>query len=355
MNILIVKTSAIGDVTHTLPALHALRAHFPAARIDWLVEAEAADIVRGHPALDRVLVSERRQWIAAWRNGRRLAALQGFFRLVRELRAVSYDLLFDFQNLLKSSVFVALARARRKVGFGRGMEHAEMSHLFLNQRIPAVSMDMHAVERELYLLRAAGVPVPEVRFHLPITRAHHRRAADILAASGTANGTASGTAKPKGLLALNPMTTWPSKHWPLDRFAVLADRLVADGWKVVFTGGPADRRAIAGICSAMRQPAANIAGQTGLMELAAVYQRARLLVTTDTGPMHLAAAAGTPVVALFGPTAPWRTGPYGKGHRVVRLVLPCNPCYKRACPLGTHACMEQLTVEMVEEAVRELT
>ncbi len=346
MKILIVKTSAIGDVSHTLPALHALRAAFPSARIDWLVEREAADIVWQHPALDRVLVSERRQWIAAWRAGRRLEALQGVFRLASELRAVSYDLLFDFQNLLKSSVFVALARARRKVGFGRGMEHAEMSYLFLNERIPAVPMDMHAVERELYILRAVGVPVSEVRFDLPLTKAHHRRAADILAAHGLGGS--------KRLIALNPMTTWPTKHWPSERFVHLADRLAAAGWDLVFTGGPADRQAIAEICGAMRRPAANIAGQTSLMELAAAYRRVRALVTTDTGPMHLAAAVGTPVVAVFGPTAPWRTGPYGHGHRVVRLALPCSPCYKRACPQGTHACMEQLAVEMVEEVVREV-
>lgn len=343
LNILIVKTSAIGDVIHTLPALHCLRRHYPAARITWLVEEAAADAVVGHSALDRVLVSGRKGWIGEWRAGERLAAWRKARRFVHELRDTYYDLLIDFQGLFKSGIWVAMARARRKVGFGRGMEHAEMSYLFLNEQVPAVSMDMHAVDRELQLLRAIGIECPQVRFELPFTAADHEAAANLLETHGIAPD--------QRFIAINPMTTWPTKHWQSDKFATLADRLVESGKAVVFTGGPGDQEGVAAICAMMERKAANLAGQTTLKHLAAIYARARVVVSTDTGPMHVAAAIGTPVVAIFGPTAPWRTGPYGEGHRIIRLGLPCSPCLKKHCQYGTTACMADISVDEVARAV----
>jgi lipopolysaccharide heptosyltransferase I len=346
LKILIVKTSAIGDVIHTLPALHCLRRHYPDARITWLVEEAAADVVVGHPALDRVLVSGRKGWLREWRAGERRAAWRKAWRFLRELRDSRYDLLIDFQGLLKSGIWVGLARSTRKVGFGRGMEHAEMSYLFLNERVPAVSMEMHAVDRELHLLRAIGVDCPEVRFDLPLTAADHEAAAKLLEAHGVAAG--------HPFVAINPMTTWPTKHWQPGKFAAVADRLAEEGRTVVFTGGPGDRAAVAAIGTMMRQKAVNLAGATSLKTLAALYARAQVVVSTDTGPMHVAAATGTPVVALFGPTAPWRTGPHGGTHHILRLGLPCSPCFKKECQYGTTACMADISVADVVAAVRNI-
>ncbi|MEW6428795.1 MAG: glycosyltransferase family 9 protein [Thermodesulfobacteriota bacterium] len=344
MNILIVKTSAIGDVLHTLPALQALRRHYPAAHISWLVEEAAAGIVRDHPELDEVLVSPRKGWIELLRAGRLWRLAAEFLRFVHRLRARRYDLLIDFQGLLKSSVLIACCRAERKVGFGRGMAHAEGSWLFLNERIPPVDMDIHAVDRELHLLAAIGIETGGVAYRLPLTGKEEDRAAALLVGRGVAAG--------EDFVCINPMTTWETKHWSEEGFAAVADRLRDEGLAVVFTGGAGDRGAIDGILSRMRRPGAiNMAGMADLKELAAVYRRARLLVTTDTGPMHVAAAVGTPIVALFGPTAPWRTGPYGQGHRIVRRKLDCSPCFKRRCPLGTRACMEELGVETVLAAI----
>jgi len=344
MNILIVKTSAIGDVIHTLPALAALRRTFPDGRIDWLVEEAAADIVSGHPALNRLLIARRKSWIRMWKAGDRGRAVREVRRFVRALREVRYDLLIDFQGLLKSSIWVLFARAERKVGFGRGMEHAEMSYLFLNERIPAVSMDLHAVERERRLLRALGVEPGEVDFQVPFSREDLERARGLVKDAGGDGG----------LVAINPMTTWPTKHWLPERFARLGDRLVESGRTVVFTGGVADRKGVGEIQLLMRRPAKNLAGMTSLKELAALFSLAQAVVTTDTGPMHLAAAVGTPVVALFGPTAPWRTGPWGANHRVIRLGLPCSPCFKKQCPHGRPDCMEEIDVDEVLAAVGEV-
>jgi len=341
VNILIVKTSAIGDVIHTLPALNALRRKYPEARIDWLVEEAAADLVIGHKALDTVLVSRRKAWVRDLKQGRVLAAYRGFADFVKKLRGTEYDLLLDFQGLLKSGIFVGLARAKRKVGFGKGMEHAECSYLFLNEPIPPVNMDQHAAIRELLLLKAIGIESEEIVFDLPVTDEQRGKIEYLLAAEGI------DPAKP--LVAINPMTTWETKHWRNERFARVADQLLDKGMAVVFSGGPQDVQGIEEIRSAMTGKAASLAGRTTLKELAALYERAAVLVTTDTGPMHLAAAAGTPVVALFGPTAPWRTGPFGEGHKILRAEISCSPCLKRHCDRD-HACMGQITVDQVVQA-----
>lgn len=345
MKILIVKTSAIGDVIHTLPALTCLRQKYPEARIDWLVEEAASEAVIGHQAVNKVLVSRRQEWIRLYKQGRRLAAWRGFRTFVRELRSTEYDLLIDFQGLLKSSLFVFLARAKRKAGFGRGMEHAEGSWLFLNESIPPVDMNQHALRRELMLLAALGVPCQEVIFNFPISEASRQQAEALLMASGVD--------LQRPLVAINPMTTWPTKHWYAERFALVADQLCAMGLTVVFTGGPHDAPGIGTILAAMPQGAINLAGKTTLKTLAAIYQRAAVVITTDTGPMHIAAAVGTPVVALFGPTAPWRTGPFGEGHQILRVELACSPCFKKECDLG-HACMAQIGVDQVLAATQSL-
>ena len=338
VNILIVKTSAIGDVIHTLPALNALRRKYPQARIDWLVEEAAADLVIGHKAVDTVLVSRRKAWVRDLKQGRVLAAWQGLADFVKSLRVTEYDLLIDFQGLLKSGIFVGLARAKRKVGFGKGMEHAECSYLFLNEPVPPVNMDQHAAIRELLLLKAIGVESEEVVFDLPVGSKEHEKIGQLLEQAGI------DLVKP--LVAINPMTTWETKHWRNERFARVADQLLDKGMSVVFSGGPQDVQGIEGIRSAMTGKAVSLAGRTTLKDLAALYERVDVLITTDTGPMHLAAAAGTPVVALFGPTAPWRTGPFGAGHKILRAEVDCSPCLKKHCDQG-HACMEQITVDQV--------
>lgn len=155
------------------------------------------------------------------------------------------------------------------------------------------------------------------------------------------------------LVAINPMTKWPTKPWDNLKFAQLADRLIRDhGARVVFTGSPEDREAVKEIMAAMQGKAVNLAGRTSLKTLAALYEKIDCLVTTDTGPMHLAAAVNKPVVALFGPTAPWRTGPYGEGHQVVRAEMECSPCFKQTCQ--TKACMTDISEEQVMEAVARI-
>ena len=344
-NILIVKLSAIGDVVHTLPALNALRRHYPGAMIAWVVEEAAAPLVLGHAAVDRVLVSRRKTWLRGLSGGNRREMFRAARAFVRDLRDTRYDLVLDFQASLKGALLIALARAKRKIGFGPGMAHQEHSYWVLNERIPMVSMEMHALDRGLALLGAIGVPCNHLEYHLPIDAETRRRAAALINAVPAAES--------KKCIAMNPVAQWESKLWPMDRFARLADHLVEDqGACIYFTGGRDDRAAIKGIIKAMHHPAENLAGRTSLVDLAALYQKMDCLISTDTGPMHIAAAVGTPVVALFGPTAEWRTGPYGPGHRVVTSSCACRPCFKRTCP--TPGCMLDIGVEQVREQVGAL-
>ncbi len=341
LNILIVKTSAIGDVTHTLPALNALRAQFPRASISWLVEEEAADILAGHPDIDHLLISSRKRWLRQLKTGKALPACREIWRFIRDIRAVRYDLLLDFQGLLKSGILIALCRARRKVGFGRGMEHSEGSYLFLNEKIAPISMDTHAVERELHLLNAIGIKTIQTACALPIAPQIRKEADSILRRAGLDQS--------RPLVVINPMTTWPTKHWPPEGFAALSRLLAETETQIAFTGSPADRDKIAVIIHKSRSGALNLAGKTNLRQLAAVFARAAVVISTDTGPMHIAAAAGAPVVALFGPTAPWRTGPHGSQHTIIRTAAPCSPCFKKECPAGS--CMKDIKAETVYQAV----
>ena len=210
MNILIVKTSAIGDVIHTLPALTALRRHYPHAQIDWLIEEAAVEAVRGHKALDRLLIWRRKSSMEQFRKGNRLAVVDEMSRLARELRATRYDLLIDFHALLKTSLWVLLARASRKAGFGRGMAHSEGSYLVLNERIPAISMEVHALDRGLILLNALGIPTGEVVYDFPILAENEAEARHLLEAEGVKPG--------DRLVAIHPMTLWETKLWDNQSF-----------------------------------------------------------------------------------------------------------------------------------------
>ena len=262
------------------------------------------------------------------------------------MRDTRYDLVIDFQGLLKSAIWVVLARGPRKAGFGRGMEHAEHSYLALNERIPAVDMNQHAIDRSLLLLKGLGVPSAGIRYTVPISAEQESQATALLRAGEVL--------EEDRLAAINPMARWPTKLWEPQYFASLAERLEREGIRVVFTGGESDKPAIDEIARFMTRPLRRLDGKTSLTTLAALYRRAQVVVTTDSGPMHLAAAVGTPVVALFGPTAPWRTGPYGSNHVVLRADLSCSPCFKKQCLTTAYeerACMKRLTVDSVAQAV----
>ncbi len=335
MRILIVKLSAIGDVVQCLAALNALRTAWPDARITWAVGDAAAEVLRGNPLIDRLLVFPRSRWSGLLL---RPGTWPGLFRETHDffsaLRADSYDIALDFQGLLKSGLLIGMCRARRKIGFAG---QREGSSLFLNERLPPFDRDEHAVLRYLRLVRHLGVDVDEPAFPLWTGDKAHAEVRNILADLGIAS---------KSIMVLTPGTRWKTKMWTCEGFARVADECRARwGLTPVVVGAPGDRPLARAIQSMARLPVMDLTGRTSLRTLAALYGRSKLVVSTDTGPMHIAAACDVPVVALFGPTAPWRTGPFGDIHRVVRLGLECSPCFMRNCP--DPRCMTGITPERV--------
>jgi len=339
MDILIVKLSSIGDVIHTLPALNALRAHFPNARITWLVEEGASALLAFHRAVDRVLISKRGRWMKGFLGPSCLENAKEAFRFVAELRDTTYDLVIDFQGLMKSAAMVGLCRGKRKIGYNRTRE---WSYLTLDERIEPYDVNAHAIYRYLNLISHLDVDTSKIEFKIPYGDEEVLHAQTMLGKGGWSHG--------QPIVAMNPVARWKTKLWGAWNFAHLADRLITNsGCLVVFTGSRPDRKEIAKIRSKMNHPCVDLSGRTDLKELAALYATSTCVVSTDTGPMHLAAATETPVVALFGPTAPWRTGPFGQGHQALRSDVSCSPCFKRRCE--SMACMREISVSRVFDSV----
>jgi len=339
-SILIVKLSAIGDVVHTIPLLEVLSKNFPEARIDWVVEEEASQIIDGHTDIDRVIISRRKSWQKnLLKKGSRLATLGEIRTFLRALRARDYDLVIDVQGLFKSGLLTGLSKGRRKIGFTGAREG---STLFLTEAPYFFDYNLHALDRYLTAAEYLDCRVDSWDGVIPVRPSDKNAVEQWLSSNGLDH---------EKLVAINPMARWKTKLWEPGRFARLADRLAGElSAKVIFTGGPQDRTVVDDIVHQMASSPANLTGRTSLKALAHLYSRCRLLITTDTGPMHMAAAMGTPVVALFGPTAPWRTGPYGKAHVVVREGMDCSPCFKRSCAHMT--CMKSIRVEQVFESAR---
>lgn len=340
-SILIVKLSAIGDVVHTLPLLEVLRKNFPEARIDWLVEKGASGIIDGHKGIDQVIVSHRKSWQRDLFKVRKSGALiREISRFIKEVRHREYDLVIDLQGLFKSGILTFLSIGKRKIGFIGGREGAQ---LFLTERPFPVDYNQHAIERYLKIADYLRCDRVLWRGDIPISQSDRDYIDKFIKDNDI---------QIHRMIAMNPMAKWKTKLWEPEKFTILADRIRNElAYEIIFTGSKQDRAIIDKITDQMKGEAINLAGRTSLKELAYLYSKCQYVISTDTGPMHLAAAMSCPVIAIFGPTAPWRTGPYGKGHKVIRDNIECSPCFKKRC---THVtCMKNITVDRVFNRLKE--
>jgi 3-deoxy-D-manno-octulosonic-acid transferase/heptosyltransferase-1 len=252
-------------------------------------------------------------------------------------------MVIDFQGLFKSGVLVGLCKGDRKIGYDQTREG---SYRFWTERIPPFDLDHHAILRYLNLLKGAGITNnDDVTFRIPVKDTERQRACELLKQNGWYEG--------DHFIAINPMAKWNTKLWVPQKFAALADRIIQKHKiSVVFTGSREDQKAVQAIISRMQEKGIDLTGKTDLLTLAALYEKAVGLISTDTGPMHVAAAMGTPVIALFGPTAPWRTGPFGSGHTIIRKGISCSPCFKKQC---AHVdCMKKIEVAEVLRAASKV-
>ncbi len=302
-SIVIVKLSAIGDVLHGVPVAVALKRAFPGVRIGWAVEGRAADVLAGHPAVDH-LFRLPRGWLKAPRH---------VVSLRRQLRWFGADVAIDLQGLLKSGVVTRLSSAPHRIGHARP-ESREWSWLAYTD--PVASAASHVVDRNLALLAPLGVEAADVRFDMPCWPVSRLRVTRWLQSLRL----------PRPPVLFNPGAGWASKRWPVERFAAAA-RAVSrlDGQPVVVVWGGDQERAAAERIVADAGGGACAAPATSLQDLGELCRLARAFVSGDTGPLHLAAAVGTPCVGLFGPIAASRNGPYGGGHVCVEPPPEMRP------------------------------
>jgi len=354
--ILLIKPSAFGDVLHALPVLVKLRERYPNARIDWLITPENAELIRHHPALSNVVLFARRDY-GRW--DRLLSAGAGLFKLLTSLQASRYELVIDLHGQFRSAFFTLASGAPVRIGFDRplrlassavgGSRHGwrgsrEGSWLAYTHRIPIPTLNIHAVDRYLWLGRILSLDDSP-----PDLRVYWLADADDWADSLLLRE------RLQSFALLVPGTIWRTKHWHEEGFAAVGRFLMSQGLGVILAGTMRERprcQAIAAACPG----AIDLSGQTTLSQLAALMNRSTINVTNDSGSMHLAVAIGRPVVSIFGPTNPIWVGPYRRAGAVVRADLPCSPCYFRRlsqCP-HDHACMKQVSAEQVIERVRAL-
>jgi len=319
MRILIVKLGSIGDIVHTLPALAALRAAMPQAEISWVVERRSSEILRDNPLLDRLIEVDTKALRRGLMSGETLRAPR---QQLRRLRASAFDVALDFQGLLKSASIARLSGARRVFGYARAGLREPASALLLSRTV-AVPRQTHVINKSLLLLKGAlGVALPE-ELSFPISTTAEEDAEAVAASEMTAGKYA----------ILNPGGGWPTKLWSVERFGKLADLLWASyGISSLVTYGPGELE----LAEAVRQSSVSGKAEPVSLSLKAFYslaRKARVYVGGDTGPTHIAVAAGAPIVGLFGPTEWWRNGsPRAEDICVERTDIDCRvDCHRRSC------------------------
>lgn len=340
MRILIVRTSAIGDVVFASALPGAIRRAHPDAHIAWLVEPGIHELLQADPHIDEVIPWSKAEWVRLWRSGQRLAVLRQVRELRQALHARAFDVALDLQGLLKSGFLTWLSGARERIGLGS----REGSQWLMSRVIPRGGDPVRIGSEYKYLAEQMGYDAGPFLPTLTVGSATRVAVQRKLAEHGLQS---------RRFAVFAPFTTRPQKHWFEDAWQALAPRLIeATGLTPVILGGPADGDAAARIAAADPR-IVNLAGQTRLPEAAAVIAQAALLVGVDTGLTHMGTAVNTPTVALFGSTCPYRDTGRSNGC-VIWLGLECSPCRRRPTCAGRFTCLRDITPAMVVDHARRL-
>ena len=322
-------TNWIGDAVMTTPALNVVREAFPDAHIAVVANPLVAQLFEFHPDCDEVIVYDRQE---------RHAGVVGLFRFAAMLRGRKFDCAILFQNAIEAAIMAFLAGVPRRVGY-----ITDGRRLLLNYPVPVGDAEraLHHTDYYLHMLAGCGVTTGVKQQRLAL------RPEEISWAAATF---------PRGAYAvINPGAAYGSaKRWIPERFAAVADRLFDSyGLSIVLSGGPAEIEIGADIAKAMHVPVQNVIGKTTVRQMMALLAASSLMITNDSGPMHVAAAFGVPMVAIFGPTDHTTTSPWGTRAQIVRHPVECSPCMLRQCPID-HRCMQRVTVEEVLSAAADL-
>jgi lipopolysaccharide heptosyltransferase II len=326
--ILIIKPSSLGDIFHCFPAAALLHEAYPDARIDWFIRPEFEEALSYCPVkITKAIHFPRRQL------GKVKSFLPAFVKTVNNLRKEKYSLIVDFQGLLRSAVFTSLARSAQSAGFALPREPA--ASLAYSRKIHIPEGKVHAVDRYIALAETVcDMKVPDTLPELPEIDEFKKSISKLLEKNNV---------KPDDkLIGIIPGARWESKRWPPEFFAKISDGILKANpdYKILIIGSPDDRDSGQTIISKAieNKRIVSVAGDTGIGEMIEAIHRCAFIFSNDSGPIHIAAALQKPVFALFGPTDPDKTGPYGDIHHIFQRDLKCIKCLKKSCPKNNYEC-----------------
>lgn len=330
-NILIIKLRYIGDVLLATPAVRAIKAARPDVRVTMMVNRGTEDVLSGNPDLDEIMVLDKGSLAAQW-------------RLIAGLRRRRFDTVIDLTDGDRSAFLSWISGAPVRIGFNDEHRWRGRCYTEVVQPVPGVR---HRIDRDLAALKPLGVHPSEKPPRLCLTGEEEARADQLLDRLGIRGD--------RPIIIIQPGARYWFKAWPYERFADLADRLASDYGCQVLIGGSREEEALAQrIHEAAKSRPISMAGQATLKQFAAIAKRAALFVGNDSGAMHIAAAVGTPMVALFGPSNPDEWGPRGDRVTVLYKGLDCRACFHPTCERGELNCMKQLSVQEVCAAAVQL-
>jgi lipopolysaccharide heptosyltransferase I len=330
-NILIIKPSALGDVVTALPALAALRQSFPEVRISWLVRPEFATLLQGHPFIDEIIYFDRRFLGKAWYNPKAASAL---LKLISLLRDRDFDLIMDFQGLFRTAFLGWLSGCKKRIG----MKNArELAPLFYTDKVSQPTDSAHVIDHYLKMVKTITNTDVSAQFVFPQNQQAKLSVDELLSSNHI---------KSKNYAVFIPGSAHRSKCWPAEKFASLAQKIKSQfGFSIVAVGVKSERPMIEKIISRATVPITNLADQTNLPELVALLKQAAVVITNDTGPGHIAAAMGGPLVMIFGPSNPVRLFPYNRADTIA-AVEPFKRGSKLQSTDPAHS-MEAISVDHV--------
>lgn len=366
MEILVVKLSAIGDVVHSLPALKLLKRRLPQAKITWVVEPLSRDLLAGNPAVDRVVIFDKKEF--------KSLSTKAIKEFAGQLNTTKYDCAIDLQGLFKSAAICRGSGAKRIFGFSGARE---MAPLLYTDRIDTgdyFAHDKHVVLHNMRLANAAANALTgkkedvsddktlalHCEFSLPsIKDASIQKIEQIFAEQQSAGEVSHLEHAP--LVVLIPGTTWITKLWPMPSWSALAEKLSAGGYRIGLVGGKAEIETNKSLSKEIKSKVSNanvvdLTGKTSLCDLMALFSRCRLVIGGDTGPLHLAAAMNGPkIVGVYGSTPIGRNGPFGEHCTTVSTSLECQPCFSKTCKISTLACLTELSLDAVFSAAMQVS
>lgn len=326
--ILVINLMYLGDLLFTTPLLRTLRLNYPNAKIDLLVDKRNQEVVLFNPHISKIIAIDKK----GYHN-----KLPNYLRLIMDIRKGRYDLVINLHPNERASVLAAFSGARQIAGFS-----AKGLGMFFEQRLHE-RKDIHQADAYLEIGRTLGLQIYNQGLEMRVDELSEQKADKLWLESGLLPETK--------VVGLNPGGSWPTKRWTIDGFAELADMVQQDGYRAVFFGGPMDKQMADDIVQKMRTIPVVFTGSVNLRELAALVKKCAVLVSGDSGPMHIAASQGISVVAVFGPSDPVRYAPYHVAHRILKTELACLACGEHKCE--HHTCMKNILPAQVYTAVIE--